>query len=637
MSTRRYEYTPLAWRRQIRLLRLHPAASPDDPELSIDLLPVLLDAAPPFEALSYAWGDSLPKYEILCSSHRAEIGPSLYSALFHLRQLKLPSQSSWIWADAICINQSDIKEREAQVRMMSDIYSRASLTVIWLGEEDDHIAHAFDWLVAFETSRKPLMGSRTIAGPIDPVQSQALRAELYENNHSKPRNILRTVFGDQLTQDKAFEDIWVLLRRPWFMRKWVIQEVVKSTRLVFVAGERSMDHAYLNSWFQFLQLSPFSKQEFHLSYPGGLDLNTQDDTNAHSVYARGAILSRDDFRWGLPLSHLLAITAMFKCSEPHDQIIALLGIAAECSEFEDLVDYGISPDDLYRRLTCAHLNNGLNLRVLWSTHSMVPVDRRRKSSWIPNIEEMASRSAVSDISNPTRDWRRRMGNACGSTDIQATASGNKLLIRGRFVDVLARSGTDMTTSFPELKTSSGREFTAEHRRRQAILVNWLDECQAMAESAGYDERGFIDTLLIEDFFLDTPAELIVAAKKDFLTFRRIQKTLAAAPDELTWTKSLESMEWDITRSLRLIRQAIWLALFRRFGRTRYNRIGWMPLVVEKGDCICVFDGMELPYAVRPRQGQRAIYVLVGECYIPSLMNGEAMEIPGAESVIITLE
>lgn len=30
-------------------------------------------------------------------------------------------------------------------------------------------------------------------------------------------------------------------------------------------------------------------------------------------------------------------------------------------------------------------------------------------------------------------------------------------------------------------------------------------------------------------------------------------------------------------------------------------------------------------------------MLVGECYISGLMNGEAMEMPGVESVTITLE
>jgi hypothetical protein len=40
-----------------------------------------------------------------------------------------------IWIDAICINKSDIGERNQQVKMMSSIYKRASYVRIWLGEE----------------------------------------------------------------------------------------------------------------------------------------------------------------------------------------------------------------------------------------------------------------------------------------------------------------------------------------------------------------------------------------------------------------------------------------------------------------------------------------------------------------------
>lgn len=546
-----YKYTPLAGRRQIRLLKLHPAASPDDPEVSIDLVPMLLDAAPPFEALSYAWGDPIPKCEILCSGHRAEIGPSLYSALFHLSRLQPPGKSRWIWADAICINQDDTAEREAQVRMMGDIYSRASITVICLGEEDDHIIRAFDWLAAFWTTWMPLMESLNITGRIDPSQKDALFAKLSENNHSKARAILRTVFGDQSNQNTAFEDIWMLLRQPWFMRKWVIQEVVKSTGLVFVAGKRSMDHAFLNSWFLFMHMSSFFKHDFLLSYPWGLDLNTHDDANPHYLLARGGILSRYRSISETPLSSLLTTTTMFKCSEPNDHIIALLGIAAECSEFEDLIDYNTSTDDLYRRLTCAHLTNRISLRILWSTHNMVPVDQRRTSSWIPNIEEMASRCTVSDISNPSNHWQRAIGNACGSTEIQATTSENKLMIRGRIVDVLAHLGTDLT-SFPELKTPVRRSFTREWNRRQVVMNNWLDECQAIAESAAYDELGFIDTMLIEIFFQTPSAEHIAAAKEIFSKYRRFLKALAAAPDKPTWKRTLESMEWEFKESLDIV-------------------------------------------------------------------------------------
>lgn len=63
----------------------------------------------------------------------------------------------------------------------------------------------------------------------------------------------------------------------------------------------------------------------------------------------------------------------------------------------------------------------------------------------------------------------------------------------------------------------------------------------------------------------------------------------------------------------------------------------MPLVAEEGDQICVFDGMEYPYAIRTKEGSGGKYMLVGECYISDLMNGEAMEMPGVESGIIILE
>jgi hypothetical protein len=45
-------------------------------------------------------------------------------------------QRGYIWADAICINQSDVEEKTEQVRMMGDIYEAAQIVVIWLGPEE---------------------------------------------------------------------------------------------------------------------------------------------------------------------------------------------------------------------------------------------------------------------------------------------------------------------------------------------------------------------------------------------------------------------------------------------------------------------------------------------------------------------
>jgi hypothetical protein len=41
-----------------------------------------------------------------------------------------------LWVDAICINQKDDAERNAQVKRMADIYNRASNVCVWLGVGD---------------------------------------------------------------------------------------------------------------------------------------------------------------------------------------------------------------------------------------------------------------------------------------------------------------------------------------------------------------------------------------------------------------------------------------------------------------------------------------------------------------------
>jgi hypothetical protein len=41
-----------------------------------------------------------------------------------------------LWIDFICINQSDVLEKNHQVKRMGEIYSNASRVVAWLGEAD---------------------------------------------------------------------------------------------------------------------------------------------------------------------------------------------------------------------------------------------------------------------------------------------------------------------------------------------------------------------------------------------------------------------------------------------------------------------------------------------------------------------
>ena len=51
-----------------------------------------------------------------------------------------------MWIDAICIDQSNLKERSEQVRCMRLIYQKARRIVVWLGEADAQSTLAMDTL-----------------------------------------------------------------------------------------------------------------------------------------------------------------------------------------------------------------------------------------------------------------------------------------------------------------------------------------------------------------------------------------------------------------------------------------------------------------------------------------------------------
>lgn len=141
-----FQYNPFDKPMEVRLLRLQPSpSSPKDDQrtrtLSIKLLTVLLDHAPSYLALSYAWGDPAPHSPVLCDGKILLLTPSLHLALSTVSSAIGRSDSTlwekgeaiWLWADGVCMNQQDDAEKSAQVRIMGDIYRKARGVVGYAG------------------------------------------------------------------------------------------------------------------------------------------------------------------------------------------------------------------------------------------------------------------------------------------------------------------------------------------------------------------------------------------------------------------------------------------------------------------------------------------------------------------------
>ena len=109
-------------------------------DVRCEIFHVKLREAPPFKALSYAWGSpDDPQHPIILNKRAISIRENLFFALqqFHKRPKPLV-----IWIDAVCINQADENERNEQVAKMKSIYERAEEVIVWLGPsyQDSHLA-----------------------------------------------------------------------------------------------------------------------------------------------------------------------------------------------------------------------------------------------------------------------------------------------------------------------------------------------------------------------------------------------------------------------------------------------------------------------------------------------------------------
>jgi hypothetical protein len=167
----------------IRLLRLLPENN-DEGQIQCELVEYNLRGSSkvthPYEALSYFWGDQDNRQYIVVDNQKLAVGQNLYGALSRLRDHDF---TRILWIDAICIDQQNDKEKEAQIQMMALIYAQARCVLVWLGEAAD--------------------GSDQV---LEKIRLASLRVPEYPND-----------VGEKVID----EEIPALLIRPWFKRMWV--------------------------------------------------------------------------------------------------------------------------------------------------------------------------------------------------------------------------------------------------------------------------------------------------------------------------------------------------------------------------------------------------------------------------------
>lgn len=206
-----YVYEPLISTRHIRVLTLAPSEDPNAALRCSLHQQHIDDPSKQYEAISYTWGDQGRTEPLICDETIIKITPNLASALLRFRSLAIPRR---LWADAICINQGDQKEKGHQIPLMSRIFRYATKVRVWLGNGDEDESSALHDLAAFARASTP-------PGPPSnyPLENQRYGPEEYQ-----------TLINTGISAKKLFT-------MPWFGRRWIVQELVLNGNVMFYYGQ----------------------------------------------------------------------------------------------------------------------------------------------------------------------------------------------------------------------------------------------------------------------------------------------------------------------------------------------------------------------------------------------------------------
>lgn len=207
---------------EFRVLILLPGVHKEP--LRCSLTTSTLTNPPPYEALSYVWGNPNEKVEIEVAGQPLAITRSLEAILFDLRQ---QSEPRTLWIDQLCIDQSNPAEKTSQVQKMRLIYSSCEHSLIWLSEITEGIRRedAEDSFAVIEYIAAFARGNSTSVLP----RPQCMSSDKLFNKAME-----------------AFSTISVA-KCPWWHRVWTVQEAIIPKDALFVWGPLTLSWATATS------------------------------------------------------------------------------------------------------------------------------------------------------------------------------------------------------------------------------------------------------------------------------------------------------------------------------------------------------------------------------------------------------
>lgn len=449
-------YKPLTGK-QVRLLYLQPDEISGD--LRFNMMKASLDDDS-FVALSYVWGNPADTVPIKVNGHTLQVTKNLAEALRHARfylkyTLKFDEIGCYgvpFWCDAICIDQHNIEEKNHQVPMMQEIYTKAHSVFAWLGHDPATAAAMREIEEISAEVRKHF--SEEDKSPTTWISKHQKLCQ------SDEEQVTRT----KVSGNPVWDRLQDFTSNPYFKRAWIVQEVVLPRLLMFLCGTSSLRAYHLETvlyWTISIRLNKASRPEqvspriwtwlCSNSFWEKFDLIRERvwalrEAHENPPSATNRVIN---------LESLGVYAVNLECSNPKDRIFALRSLLAENID----VDYGRSTAEIYSNYFKLVLekSGSLDLLVFAGTGvSFKSLDRLRLPSWCPDFHNLDAGQLLSWKRDTPGEDLSKFAEECQALkekrNMKASIMGQMLRARGfevapvREVNKLQDSSTDIAGS-----------------------------------------------------------------------------------------------------------------------------------------------------------------------------------------------
>ncbi|KAJ8523080.1 hypothetical protein ONZ45_g415 [Pleurotus djamor] len=557
-----YEAALDAEKQEIRAITLHPGEPGTTIVCSFDV--VSLVDNPPYEALSYVWGDASVVREIIFGGRTWPVTSNLFVALQYLRSNE---ESRVVWIDALCINQNDVKERNEQVRIMGEIYQKARQVLIWLGEAEEEEEE----MIAL-------------------VKRISMKREMSEEDGKALMS-----FCSELAQ------------KQWFTRLWTVQELALASHDPLVGCGHQWVH-WQTLWEVWNRAANALFPDMDLVMGGPVSPSKEDSeedararTRPYSIKldllynTRNAITKNG----GDSLRDLLVDTQRNKVTEPRDRVFALRGMMHKSDRDEITVDYGRPVGIVYAE-AMAHLFNKSQGPLFLSGIQLLG------ESWGPSAPSWTPRFGSDELLHPTQlhppgvgvsGVGRNCDNGLVSKDMKT------LSVRGMYIDQV----------FEKLTFGKTGECLG-----QLLAVEALVQKARELASSSSSHRPYLS-----QFKSKEPVWRTLIANKGYRGATReeapesygdvYQQFLGGRMEGVDEYGS-PARDYKLSLLVRLPNKCFFV--------TKTGFYGMAPDFLREGDHLVIWFGAPTPFVLR-KMGD--VWIVLGVAYVAGIMDGEMVD------------